>query len=99
MNNLTVVSVAPGKVQLLSNSFPCCAPIFRPSRRLSGILSPRIAVLRLGPPHQKTISIINCYSPHGAADESELDAFYGQLEEVIRNEKSFYKLVHRDFSA
>ncbi|VDL84579.1 unnamed protein product [Nippostrongylus brasiliensis] len=44
------------------------------------ILSPRLAILRLHPPHHKTISIINCYSPHEAADDSELDAFYGQLE-------------------
>ena len=28
-----------------------------------------------------------------------MDAFYGQLEEVIRNEKSFYKFVVGDFNA
>ncbi|KAK6765545.1 hypothetical protein RB195_025450 [Necator americanus] len=31
--------------------------------------------------------------------ESELDAFYEKLEEVIRNEKSFYKFVSGDFNA
>ncbi|KAK6751755.1 hypothetical protein RB195_003277 [Necator americanus] len=53
------------------------------------ILSPRLGILRLRPLRQKPISIINCYSPTSAADESELDAFYEELEEVIRNEKSF----------
>ena len=63
------------------------------------ILSPRLAILRLHPPHQKTISIINCYSPTSAADDSELDAFYEHVEEVVRNEKSFYKFVVGDFNA
>ncbi|KAK6751175.1 hypothetical protein RB195_002880 [Necator americanus] len=53
------------------------------------ILSPRLAILRLRPLRQKSISIINSYSPTSAADESELDAFYEELEEVVRNEKSF----------
>ncbi|KAK6760627.1 hypothetical protein RB195_021910 [Necator americanus] len=63
------------------------------------ILSPRLAILRLRPLRQKPISIINCYSPTSAADEPELDAFYKELEEVIRNEKSFYKFVVGDFNA
>ncbi|KAK6765161.1 hypothetical protein RB195_025197 [Necator americanus] len=63
------------------------------------ILSPRLAILRLLPLRQKSISIINCYSPTSAADESELDAFYEELEEVVRNEKSFYKFVVGDFNA
>ncbi|KAK6762055.1 hypothetical protein RB195_022956 [Necator americanus] len=63
------------------------------------ILSPRLAILRLHPLRQKPISIINCYSPTSAADEPELDAFYEELEEVIRNEKSFYKFVVGDFNA
>ncbi|KAK6763193.1 hypothetical protein RB195_023780 [Necator americanus] len=63
------------------------------------ILSPRLAILRLRPLRQKSISIINCYSPTSAADESELDAFYEELEEVISNEKSFYKFVVGDFNA
>ncbi|KAK6764768.1 hypothetical protein RB195_024915 [Necator americanus] len=63
------------------------------------ILSPRLAILRLRPPRQKSISIINCYSPTSAADESELGAFYEELEEVVRNEKSFYKFVVGDFNA
>ncbi|KAK6743278.1 hypothetical protein RB195_010501 [Necator americanus] len=62
-------------------------------------LSPRLAILRLRPLRQKSISIINCYSPTSAADESELDAFYEELKEVVRNEKSFYKFVVRDFNA
>ncbi|KAK6737190.1 hypothetical protein RB195_019716 [Necator americanus] len=61
-------------------------------------LSPRLAILRLRPLRQKSISIINCYSPTSAADDSELDAFYEELEKVIRNEKSFYKFVIRDFN-
>ncbi|KAK6749834.1 hypothetical protein RB195_002069 [Necator americanus] len=63
------------------------------------ILSPRLAIFRLRPLRQKSISIINCYSPTSAADESELDAFYEELEEVVRNEKSFYKFVIGDFNA
>ncbi|KAK6740208.1 hypothetical protein RB195_008588 [Necator americanus] len=54
------------------------------------ILSPYLAILRLRPLRQKSISIINCYSPTSAADESELYAFHEELEEVLRNEKSFY---------
>ncbi|KAK6762494.1 hypothetical protein RB195_023281 [Necator americanus] len=42
---------------------------------------------------------MNCYSPTSAGDDSELDAFYEELEEVIRNEKSFYKFVVGDFNA
>ncbi|KAK6737883.1 hypothetical protein RB195_020156 [Necator americanus] len=41
---------------------------------------------------------MNCYSPTSAAD-SELDAFYEELEEVVGNEKSFYKFVVGDFNA
>ncbi|KAK6739453.1 hypothetical protein RB195_008128 [Necator americanus] len=63
------------------------------------ILSPRLAILRLHPLRQKSISIINCYSPTSAADDSELDAFYEELEEVVHNEKSFYKFVVGDFNA
>ncbi|KAK6764137.1 hypothetical protein RB195_024457 [Necator americanus] len=62
------------------------------------ILSPRPAILRVRPLRQKPISIINCYSPTSAVDDSQLDAFYGELEEVIRNEKS-YKFVVGDFNA
>ncbi|KAK6760200.1 hypothetical protein RB195_021624 [Necator americanus] len=64
------------------------------------ILSPRLAILRLRlPSAQKSISIINCYSPTSPADDSELDAFYEELEEVVHNEKSFYKFVVGDFNA
>ncbi|KAK6764742.1 hypothetical protein RB195_024899 [Necator americanus] len=56
-----------------------------------------LAILRLRA--KKSISIINCYSPTSAADQSELDAFYEELEEVVRNEKSFYKSVVGDFNA
>ncbi len=63
------------------------------------ILCPRLAVLRLSPPRQKKISIINCYSPTEAADDSELDKFYEDLEDVIHNERSFYKFVVGDFNA
>ncbi|KAK6765464.1 hypothetical protein RB195_025399 [Necator americanus] len=57
------------------------------------ILSPRLAILRLRHLRQIPISIIIYYSPTSAADESELVAFYEELEELIRNEKSFYKFV------
>ncbi|KAK6731326.1 hypothetical protein RB195_007662 [Necator americanus] len=63
------------------------------------ILSPGLATFRLRPLRQKSISIINCYSPTSAADDSELDAFYHELEEVIRKEKSFHEFVVGDFNA
>ncbi|CAJ0602067.1 unnamed protein product [Cylicocyclus nassatus] len=47
---------------------------------------------------KKTISIINCYSPTSAADESELDAFYGDVEHVVCDEESFHKFVVGDFN-
>ncbi|VDM77940.1 unnamed protein product [Strongylus vulgaris] len=49
------------------------------------ILSPRLAIFRLRPLHQETVTTINCYSPTSAADDSKLDAFYEDLE------KSFAK--------
>ncbi|VDM76289.1 unnamed protein product [Strongylus vulgaris] len=54
---------------------------------------PRLAILRLRPLHQKAITIINCYSLTSAADDSKLDAFYEDLEEVIRKENSIYNCV------
>ncbi|KAK6729112.1 hypothetical protein RB195_006265 [Necator americanus] len=60
------------------------------------ILSPRLAILRLRPLRQRHISIINCYSPTLAADESELDE---ELEKLIRNENSFYKFVAGEVNA
>ncbi|KAK6761046.1 hypothetical protein RB195_022203 [Necator americanus] len=62
-------------------------------------LSPRLAILRLRTLRQKSISIMNCYSPTSAADESELDAFYEELEEIVRNEMSFYKFAVGEFNA
>ncbi|KAK6739422.1 hypothetical protein RB195_008109 [Necator americanus] len=47
---------------------------------------------------RRSDSIINCNSPTSAADDSELDTFNEELEEVIR-EKSFYKFVVGDFNA
>ncbi|KAK6767047.1 hypothetical protein RB195_026533 [Necator americanus] len=61
------------------------------------ILSPCLVILRLRPLRQKSTSIINCYSPTSAADESELDAFNAELKEAIRKEMSFYKFAVGDF--
>ncbi|VDM53568.1 unnamed protein product [Angiostrongylus costaricensis] len=63
------------------------------------ILFPRIAVLRLQLSHHKKITIFNCYSPIDSADEYELNAFYYQLEEIIRNDKVYHKFVVRDSNA
>ncbi|KAK6733203.1 hypothetical protein RB195_017142 [Necator americanus] len=63
------------------------------------ILSPRLAILRLRRLRHKPISIINRNSPTSAADKSVLDALNEDLEEVIRNEKYFYKFVVADFNA
>ena len=58
-----------------------------------------MAILRLRPPRQKTISIINCYSPTSAADKSEQDAFHEKLEEAIYSEKYLCKFVVVNFNA
>ncbi|KAE9417936.1 hypothetical protein Angca_003248, partial [Angiostrongylus cantonensis] len=63
------------------------------------ILFPRIAVLRFQLSHYKKITIIHCYSPTDAADEYEINAFYYQLEEIIRNDKVYHKFVVGDFNA
>ncbi|KAK6743032.1 hypothetical protein RB195_010350 [Necator americanus] len=62
------------------------------------ILSSRLIILRLRPLRQKPISIINCYSPT-LANDSEWDAFYEELEKLICNEKTSYKVVVGDFKA
>ncbi|VDM57626.1 unnamed protein product [Angiostrongylus costaricensis] len=62
-------------------------------------ISTRIAVLRLRLSHHKKITIINCYSLTDAADEYELNAFYYQLEEVIRDNEGYHKFVVGDFNA
>ncbi|KAK6762252.1 hypothetical protein RB195_023380 [Necator americanus] len=53
------------------------------------ILPPRLVILRLCPLRQQPIIIISCCSPTSGTDKSKLDAFYEELEEVVRNEKSF----------
>ncbi|KAK6017958.1 hypothetical protein OSTOST_02967, partial [Ostertagia ostertagi] len=45
------------------------------------------------------ISIVNCYAPTNSADEEEKDAFYHELEEVVKREKSYYKYLCGDFNA
>ncbi|VDM74710.1 unnamed protein product [Strongylus vulgaris] len=49
--------------------------------------------------HQQTITIINCYCPTPAAVDSKLNAYYEDLEKIIRKETSFYKFVVGDFTA
>ncbi|KAK6060646.1 hypothetical protein COOONC_01695 [Cooperia oncophora] len=44
-------------------------------------------------------SIINCYAPTSAATDEEKDAFYKELEEMIKRERSYYKYVVGDFNA
>ncbi|KAJ1371918.1 hypothetical protein KIN20_033959 [Parelaphostrongylus tenuis] len=63
------------------------------------IVSFRLAIL---PHHLKRnpkITVIDCYSQTGAADGHELDAFHHQLEEDIRNDKAYYKVVVGYFNA
>ncbi|VDM82392.1 unnamed protein product [Strongylus vulgaris] len=57
------------------------------------ILSPLLAIRRLRPLHQKTIANVNCYSSTSTADDSKLDAFYENLEEIIRKGKNFYDFI------
>ncbi|KAE9414181.1 hypothetical protein Angca_000422, partial [Angiostrongylus cantonensis] len=56
-------------------------------------------VIRLQLTHHKKTVVINCYSPTDAGDEYGLDAFYYQLEEVIRNDKAHFKFVVGDVNA
>nr|CDJ92172.1 Endonuclease exonuclease phosphatase domain containing protein [Haemonchus contortus] len=63
------------------------------------VLSPRLAVLRLRIDKRTTVSIINCYAPTSTATDGEKDAFYKELEEVTKNERSYYKYVVGDFNA
>ncbi|VDM81692.1 unnamed protein product [Strongylus vulgaris] len=57
-----------------------------PSRNIGGIGFVVHVSVALKP------SLFNCYSPTSATDDSELDAFYEDLEEVIRKE-NFHKFV------
>lgn len=67
------------------------------------ILLPFLTILHLRLQRQKPISIISWYSPTSAADETELDAFYEQLNSkcvlVIRSKKSLYKFLFGDLNA
>ncbi|KAK6761736.1 hypothetical protein RB195_022716 [Necator americanus] len=88
--------MATGSVAKCRRCWFCCAPICRPFFRLSRdpVTSSGHSSSPLSAPKSS-----NCYSPTSAADGSESDAFYEELEEVIRNEKSFYKFVVGDFNA
>ncbi|KAJ1349695.1 hypothetical protein KIN20_005312 [Parelaphostrongylus tenuis] len=59
----------------------------------------RLANLRLQLKRNRNISMIKFYAPTDSTDEHELDAYYYQLEEVIRNDKSYYKVIVSDFNA
>lgn len=63
------------------------------------ILSPRLATLRLKVPGRFSIVVISCYAPTSAADETERESFYQELEALLKKEKSFYKFVLGDFNA
>uniref|UniRef100_A0A7I5E7Y3 Craniofacial development protein 2-like n=1 Tax=Haemonchus contortus TaxID=6289 RepID=A0A7I5E7Y3_HAECO len=63
------------------------------------VLSPRLAILRLRIDRRTTVSIINCYAPTSTATDGEKDVFYKELEEVTKNERSYYKYVVGDFNA
>ncbi|KAK6054982.1 endonuclease/exonuclease/phosphatase family protein [Cooperia oncophora] len=62
------------------------------------VIGPRLAILRLRIDKRTFVSIINCYAPTSATDE-EKDAFYKELEEMIKRERSYYKYVVGDFNA
>nr|CDJ93019.1 Endonuclease exonuclease phosphatase domain containing protein [Haemonchus contortus] len=63
------------------------------------VLGPRLAILRLRIERRTTVSIVNCYAPTSTATDGEKDAFYKELEEVLKNERSYYKYVVGDFNA
>ncbi|KAK6757218.1 hypothetical protein RB195_015194 [Necator americanus] len=49
--------------------------------------------------HPSVVHLVDSHEILSPPDDSELDAFYEELEEVVRNEKSFYKFVVGDFNA
>ncbi|KAK6755925.1 hypothetical protein RB195_014361 [Necator americanus] len=55
------------------------------------VLSLCLVIFLMYPLRQKLTNIVNCNSLISATDESDLVAFYEKLEEVIRNENSFYR--------
>lgn len=61
------------------------------------ILSFRLATTLTRPHRRKPTITTNRYS--SATDETEPTLFYLDLDEVIRNEKSFYKLVVGEFNS
>ncbi|KHJ98919.1 hypothetical protein OESDEN_01102 [Oesophagostomum dentatum] len=64
------------------------------------IFSPRLVVLRLKTPGRRDIAIYSCYAPTSAAEDEEREAFYNELESVIKQDAaSFYKFVLGDFNA
>ncbi|KAK6048082.1 endonuclease/exonuclease/phosphatase family protein, partial [Cooperia oncophora] len=63
------------------------------------VIGPRLAILRLRIDKRTFVSIINCYAPTSAATDEEKDAFYKELEEMIKRERSYYKYVVGDFNA
>ncbi|KHJ76802.1 hypothetical protein OESDEN_23578 [Oesophagostomum dentatum] len=63
------------------------------------IFAPRLTVLRLKTPGRRDIAIYSCYAPTSAAEDEEQEAFYNQLERVIKQDRSFYKFVLGDFNA
>ncbi|KAK6050767.1 hypothetical protein COOONC_11729 [Cooperia oncophora] len=63
------------------------------------VIGPRLAILRLRIDKRTFVSIINCYAPTSTATDEEKDAFYKELEEMIKRERSYYKYVVGDFNA
>ncbi|VDP42178.1 unnamed protein product [Heligmosomoides polygyrus] len=63
------------------------------------IISPRVAILRMGTKDQGTISIINGYAPTSAATDEQKEEFYKLFERTVNVEKSYYKVVVGDFNA
>ncbi|KAK6053383.1 hypothetical protein COOONC_09112 [Cooperia oncophora] len=63
------------------------------------VIGPRLAIRRLRIDKRTSVSISNCYAPTSAAADEEKDAFYKELEEMIKRERSYYKYVVGDFNA
>ena len=63
------------------------------------LISPRIAVLRLRISKNTTLSVINGYGPTSNSSDEEKDTFYLDLQNTIKKEKAYYKIVCGDFNA
>uniref|UniRef100_A0A914VNL8 Reverse transcriptase domain-containing protein n=1 Tax=Plectus sambesii TaxID=2011161 RepID=A0A914VNL8_9BILA len=62
------------------------------------VSNPRIGILTLTLPKQRTLHIVQAYAPTSAAEEEKIERFYEELEEAM-NTRCTYLIVMGDFNA